>query len=115
MAARKPANPGVEEKIRLTSDLAKPAVCPRCNRPILTALVGNVAALTVRADPAPISATEEILALLEGRLTWHLVATALGPARITWRLPTHIRAGPARHPVIADHACPPQPVQETLL
>lgn len=110
-----PRNPGIEEKIRLTSDLAKPATCPRCNRPILTALAGQVAALTVRADPVPITPIEEIHALLQGRLTWHLVTQALGPPRITWRGITAIRAGPARHPVIADHACPPQPRQETLL
>jgi hypothetical protein len=109
-------NPGIEEKIRLTSDHAKATTCRRCGRPIITAVAGHIAGLTVRADPEPLSATEEILALLDGRLTWHLITEALGTQRITWRDPTAIRAGPkpGRH-VIADHRCRPQPRQEPLL
>lgn len=108
-------HPGIAAKLAATADHAKPGTCPRCGAPVLTARAGRVAALDVVADAEPIDTTGEILALLAGRLTWHLVTGALGTRRITWRSPTHIRAGPARHAVIADHACPPIPVQERLL
>jgi hypothetical protein len=110
----KPANPGVEEKIQAAADHARPGVCPRCGAAVLRARAGRVAALDVVADAEPIDAIGEILARLEGRLTWHLVTEYAG-RRITWRTLTSIRAGPARHPVIADHECPPTPIQETLL
>lgn len=110
-----PLHPGVAARLALTADHASEALCPRCHAAVLTARAGRVAALDVVADAEPIDTTAEILALLEGRLTWHLVIGALGHRRITWRGTTHIRAGPARHPVLADHVCPPQPVQETLL
>lgn len=108
-------HPGIAAKLAAASDHAKPADCPRCGAPILTARAGRVAALDVVADAEPIDTTGEILALLDGRLTWHLVIGALGTRRITWRSPTHIRAGPSRHPVLRDHTCPPAPVQERLL
>jgi hypothetical protein len=121
MPAKKPANgpqpPWIAAKAELGSDEARTRPCPRCGAPTLCARAGRIAALDVTADPTPITPLQEIQALLDGRLTWHLVPSALpgAPARITWREPTHIRAGPARWPVIADHQCPPQPVQETLL
>ncbi|WP_406420000.1 hypothetical protein [Streptomyces sp. NBC_00842] len=108
-------HPGVAAKLAATADHARPGTCPRCNAPVITARAGRVAALDVVADVEPIDTTTEILALLDGRLTWHLVLGALGTQRITWRTRTQIRAGPSRHLVIADHRCPPQPVQETLL
>ncbi|MEU1449882.1 hypothetical protein [Streptomyces mirabilis] len=103
------------ERIDERSDHVRQATCPRCHCPVLRARAGRVAALDVIADPEPIDPTAEILALLEGRLTWHLTTSALGVQRITWRTHFHIRAGPARHPVIADHQCPPVPVQGVLL
>lgn len=103
------------ERLAQTSDRASDSTCPHCHSPVLRARAGRVAALNVVADAEPIDTTGEILALLQGRLTWHLVIGALGTRRITWRGPTHIRAGPARHPVLADHTCPPQPVQGRLL
>lgn len=108
-------HPGIAAKLAATADHAKPGTCPRCGAPVLTARAGRVAALDVIADPEPIDTTAEILALLKGRLTWHLVTTALGTRRITWRSSTQIRAGPARYPVLVDHTCPPIPVQERLL
>lgn len=105
----------ITERIEATSDHVKQGTCPRCHAPVLRARAGRVAALDVIADPEPIDLTAEILARLEGRLTWHLTTSALGIQQITWRDQFHIRAGPAKHPVIADHTCPPQPVQETLL
>lgn len=107
--------PGLAAKLAASADHAKPGTCPRCDAPILTARAGRIAALDVIADVKPIDTTGEILALLDGRLTWHLVLGALGTQRITWRTRTHIRAGPSKHAVLQDHKCPPQPVQETLL
>lgn len=112
---RHPVNPGIAAKLALSADHAKPGACPRCGAAVLTARAGRVAALDVVADPEPVDVTAEILARLAGRLTWYLVTTALGQQRIVWRHPIHAGPGPPLHPVIADHECPPQPVQERLL
>lgn len=112
-----PADQGgwLSEHLAQTSDHASDSTCKHCHSPVLRARAGRTAALDVVADPEPIDTATEILALLDGRLTWHLVVGALGHRRITWRGPTHIRAGPPRHAVLQDHVCPPQPVQERLL
>ncbi|MEU0691944.1 hypothetical protein [Streptomyces uncialis] len=108
-----PPNPGVAARIAATSDHANPGTCPRCHAPVLTARAGRVAALDVTADPNPVDATGEILARLAGRLTWFLVTSTLGTRRIAWRDP-HF-APHHKHPVVADHRCPPLPDQETLI
>lgn len=104
-------NPGIAAKITAGADHAKPGTCPRCGAPVLTARAGRVAALDVTADPTPLDLTSEILARLDGRLTWRLITTTLGVQRIVWRN----AAFPTTDPVLADHKCPPQPIQETLL
>lgn len=104
-------NPGIAAKIAATADHAKPGTCPRCNAPVLRARAGRIAALDVTADPTPLNLADEILARLDGRLTWRLITTALGTQRIAWRSPSV----PTADPVIADHTCPPQPIQEALL
>ncbi|QDN57348.1 hypothetical protein [Streptomyces sp. S1D4-20] len=103
------------EQIQAAADHARPGTCTRCGAPVLRARAGRIAALDVIADPEPIDPHEELLARISGRLTWHLTTNALGAQRITWRDQFHIRAGPAKHPVIADHHCPPHPVQGRLL
>ncbi|WP_435279283.1 hypothetical protein [Streptomyces sp. 1222.5] len=105
----------ITEELARKADTARPGTCPLCQAPVLRARAGRVAALDVTADPTPIDVTAEILARINGQLTWHLVTNTLGHSRITWRDIFHIRSGPAKHPVIADHRCPPHPVQETLL
>lgn len=107
-------NPGIEAKIQATADHARPGTCATCRAPVIRARAGRIAALDVVADAEPLDATGEVLALLQGRLTWHLV-TEWDSQRITWRDTTAIRAGPPRHPVIADHQCPPRPIQERLI
>lgn len=107
-------NPGIAAKIEASSDHVRAGTCARCSAPVIRARAGRVAALDVTADPTPLDAHGEILARLDGRLTWRITTTALGVERLLWRDPInvpHARAGP----VIADHRCPPQPVQETLL
>ncbi|MEU8316641.1 MULTISPECIES: hypothetical protein [Actinomycetes] len=106
-------NPGIAAKLAAAADHAKSGTCPRCNAPVLTARAGRVAALDVIADPTPVTAAEEILARLAGRLTWCLITTALGTRRIVWRNPRFTPHG--KYPVLQDHRCPPQPVQETLI
>lgn len=95
------------DKAAADADRARNTTCPRCGAPTLTARAGRIAALDVHADPQPITPLDEIRHRLAGRLTWHLVASAIPgtPPRITWRHNTHITAGPSPHPVIADHTC----------
>lgn len=107
-------NPGIAAKIAASADLVKERACTRCGATLLCARAGRVAALDVRADPTPLDPTAEILALLDGRLTWCLVESPFG-ARIRHRDRWHIAGGRCTHTVIADHRCPPQPVQGTLL
>ncbi|MEO3851728.1 hypothetical protein ABGB09_29570 [Streptomyces sp. B8F3] len=95
------------DKITLRGDHAREHTCPRCGALVLVARAGRTAALDVTADPQPLRPLDEVHALLEGRMTWHLVTGALGTRRITWRDIFAIRAGPARHPVLRDHRCPP--------
>lgn len=114
-ARHQPVNPGIAAKLAATADHARPGTCPGCGAEVLLARAGRVAALDVVADPAPVDVTAEILARLAGRLTWYLVTSPLGQQRIVWRHPIHAGPGPPPHPVIADHECPPQPVQERLL
>ncbi|MFE7077884.1 hypothetical protein ACFU96_48205, partial [Streptomyces sp. NPDC057620] len=96
----------ITEKAEATSDRAREGACPRCGATVIRARAGRVAALDVIADAEPITPVEEIVARLEGRLTWHLVVTPHTRARVTWRHGLHIQAGPAKHPVLRDHQCP---------
>lgn len=107
-------HPGIAAKIEASSDHVRHGTCPRCGAPVLRARAGRVAALDVTADPTPLDLASEIQARLGGRLTWRITTTALGVQRLLWRdaiTVPHARAGP----VVADHRCPPQPVQEALL
>jgi hypothetical protein len=102
------------EQIAASADHVKPGTCPRCGAPILRARAGRIAALDVRADPTPLNPAAEILALLDNRLTWCLVESPFG-TRIRHRNRWHIAAGRCTHTVVADHQCPPEPTQGTLL
>jgi hypothetical protein len=108
-------HPAVAAKLAASADHATPGVCRTCGAPVLTARAGRVAALDVVADPNPVDVATEQAVRAAGGLTWHLVTTGLGVQRITWRGAHDIRAGPPKCPVLADHTCPPQPVQERLL
>jgi hypothetical protein len=96
-------NPGIARQLEAKADHAKPARCPRCAAPVLTARVGRVAAVDVTVDAQPIDLASEIRARLDGRLTWFLVAGLLGTVRITWRDP--LFAPHDKHPVLRDHRC----------
>jgi hypothetical protein len=91
------------------TDRARTQLCPRCQQPVLRALVGHVAALDVRADPKALNALEELNARLQGRTTYCLrIHPALKP-RLLLRSPEHIRAGRCTHLVVADHHCTRKP------
>ncbi len=116
MTAARRARPTAADHAETTAVTPRLRPCPRCGADILTARTPDrVCAVDVRADPTPLDATAEILARLDGRLTWCLTGGAHTPARIRFRNRWHIAGGRCTHTVIADHICPPQPVQETLL
>lgn len=108
-------NPGIQARIDSSADMAREATCPRCAAPVLRAnRVGRVAAVAAVVDIDPIDADTEARVRATGRLTWRVIRLAHGTNRLAWRDPQllpHDRAGP----VHAEHACPPQPVQEVLL
>lgn len=106
-------NPGIVAKIAASADTARPGDCPRCGAAVLRARAGRTAALDVIADPTPVDLVGEIQARLDGRLTWRLITTRLGVGRIVWRDPAEVPHH--TQPVLRDHRCPPQPIQEALL
>lgn len=112
----KKTNPSIEAKIAASTEHVRARPCPRCGADTLTARTPDrVGALDVRADPTPLSTIAEILARLDGRLTWCLDHNPHIGDRIRFRDRWHIAAGRCTHTVIADHKCPPQPIQEALL
>lgn len=84
---------------------AEPESCPRCARPTLVGPDDDTAALTVRADPNPLTPLAEATALAEGQATYALRRVA-GRIQLTRRDPWAIaaRSADSIH-VIADHEC----------
>lgn len=109
MTAPKRKPPSWLDTSQPLNDRARTQLCPRCQQPVLRALVGRTAALDVRADPIALDARKELEARLQGRTTYCLRVTPHLPARITDRGPEHIRAGRCTHLVIADHHCTRKP------
>ena len=72
--------------------------CRKCNRPVLAATIGG---LDRHVDTATLNDVGELAALVSGRRTFGLVtADYLVPRTVH-----HISAGPAHHPVLAEHGC----------
>jgi hypothetical protein len=115
--ARRP-RPTPADHAQASAEHVRRQPCPRCGADTLTARTPDrVCAVDVRADPTPLDAVAEILARLDGRLTWCLVQHEHTGDRIRWRDRWHIAAGHCPHTVVADHQCPPQQpayVQESL-
>lgn len=102
----------IAERIERAAETVRTAPCPRCGADTLTARTPDrVAAVDVRADPQPIHPVD--IPADRTRLAWCLTGGQHGPQRIRWRDRWH--AAVCTHPVLIDHACKPQPVQETLL
>lgn len=76
--------------------------CTHCQQPVIRA---HTDGLLVTCDPQPLTPTNELTALLAGRLTYQLVPVA-GHTELQWRHLLRIRANHP-HPVIATHHCPP--------
>ena len=109
MTARLPAHV-VAERAARAAETVRRQPCPRCGADTLVARTPDrVAAVDVRADPEPIDPAHPPA----GRLLWCLVDREHTGARIRWRDQWHAQV--CTHPILADHVCPPQPVQETLL
>lgn len=77
--------------------------CRTCRRMVLYGLDADVCALSVTADPAPITALGETVALLAGRATYHLAAAA-GRRQLHYRDAWAIE-GERKSPVVAEHRC----------
>lgn len=77
--------------------------CRTCRRTVLYGLDADVCALSVRADPVPITALGETVALLAGRATYHLAAAA-GRRQLHYRDAWAIE-GERKSPVVAEHRC----------
>jgi hypothetical protein len=102
----------VAERAARAAETVRRQPCPRCGADTLTARTPDrVAALDVRTDPDPIDPAR--IPADRTRLAWCLTGGGHSPQRIRWRDRWH--APHCTHPVLIDHACPPQPVQERLI
>jgi len=72
--------------------------CRKCHRPVLAATIGG---LDHHVDTGTLNDVGELAALMEGRPTYELVTEDY----LVRRTVHHINAGPARHPVLAEHGC----------
>lgn len=95
---------------------ARVRTCERCGDVALVALDDDVCAFEVAADPSPLTALGEAMALLEQRRTFELTKTAYGYV-LDRRTADQIAGRPAgttpRADVLAEHRCrapaPPPP------
>lgn len=78
--------------------------CPACGAPVLTQLVGRIAALTVTTDLTPLTPEEQAQARAPNRLVWCLHHPAIGPPRLRW---TDTHPPDCPHPHVAEHRCQP--------
>lgn len=78
-------------------------LCPRCKHPVLSGLDDDNAARTAHADPTPINAIGEALALLSGRATFDL--TSGDGKKQLWRRDQWNIAGRRKYPVLPEHRC----------
>lgn len=103
-AKRKPPPPWLDLSQPL-NDKPRAQQCPRCQAPVLFALVGNPCGLNVRADPWPLNLRQELTARLAGRTSYCLRLHPFLPPRLLNRSALHIAAGHCAHTVVADHLC----------
>jgi hypothetical protein len=86
----------------VTSRAARLRTCPKCRRPVLVGLDAERAGMRVVADPTPITALGEAIALLSKRPTFDLIGA--GKKELNYRDSFAI-SGDRRYPVIAQHRC----------
>lgn len=82
---------------------AQTTACGWCDSAVILALDAPIAARTVRLDPAPLDAHQELAARTSGRLTYDLIPAG-GHREVVERDEYRIRR--REHPVLAAHACP---------
>jgi len=76
-----------------------------CGAPVVAGIDGDVCAFMIRADPQPLNALGEALAILSGLATLKLTRPG-GRLLLTARDPWHISGRPwERADVIAEHRC----------
>lgn len=103
---------GVTTKVRATA-------CGTCHAPTLTALAAGPPSWIVVADPAPLAALGEALAVVTGRATYSLWSAG-DRYELDHRTSFHIAGTPAgtarRFDVVAEHRCgsPPLPTTDTV-
>lgn len=82
---------------------ARLRTCPRCGAPVLLGLDAERAGTRAAADPTPIDAMGEAMALINGRATFDLMKTG-GRMELNWRDAFAIE-GERRWPVVPAHSC----------
>ena len=103
----------IAERAARAAETVRTVPCPRCGADTLTAHTPDrAAAVDVRTDPDPVDPAAGIPPD-RTRLAWCLTGGGHSPQRIRWRDRWHARV--CTHPVLIDHHCPPQPVQELLI
>lgn len=78
--------------------------CPRCGRPILS---GFSEGCWVRANPTPLDAAQELLAIQAGLFTYDLHPHGLPRRPYLWHRTSFRILGARKWQVLAQHACPP--------
>lgn len=91
--------------VKADADEVATGWCPRCQAPVLRALVGRIAALDVSVDSATATPETEPRLRAQGHLTWCLETGSTGKQRLLWRDPEHVQSGKCSHAVLGDHVC----------
>jgi hypothetical protein len=94
----------LRDHIRANKRTATLTQCRQCAAPILTGLDNDIAALTAKTDPTPITPLGETIALLQGRNTYNLTTNSNGRKELDHRDQWQISA-PRKHPVLPEHRC----------
>ena len=101
---------------------ARAARCPSCRAAVIRGLTAFPMAISVDADPAPLTATGEVLCLLVKRPTYELRYLSGGAydldTRDKWRRRERPAGTTKQVDVLAQHKCndpPPGPYAPTLL
>lgn len=82
---------------------AQLGACRRCSAPVLRGLDADMCAFTAEADPTPLTAVGEVLALAASRPTYTLHGR---PPVLTVRSRHHISRYPAnKNTVLPEHQC----------
>lgn len=108
-----PANPWLVDHLKATGALtesglsrrARPRRCPTCSAWTVSGLDADILAFETHADPVPLSALGEVLALAAGRRTVEL-GLSRGRLELEQRWADHIASRPAgtgRYDVLAEH------------